>query len=356
MNGKLLSLCIVGALLVGCKDDARQEESLRLDGLRAKDVLAQVGEFKLTYGELKTRIDFEVGLKDCLSKAKMSAEDEGKFRAYRVNVLMPELINTLLIRAEAKRCGVEPTDDAVARHRQEFERTIAPVSFSEAAKRAGVSEAAVNGYMRDELRQRLLMEKLYPDLLQIDSNVVAEVRGRIAAFDARATASNAVIRTTAERVIKEVRGGLDFAEAAKRYSYRSVEDGEEWGDFSRDELVSDELCAWAFAAKVGDVGGPFEYDDGLIVVKVLGHSAGATRSAPMALDIERVSLVRIVLPICETLPQLDDDALKRQIRETREAESLEETLKRLQETLTVEYPNGTNFTIAVQANENGGRK
>lgn len=98
-------------------------------------------------------------------------------------------------------------------------------------------------------------------------------------------------RTLAEKVLAEIKGGKDFAEAAKTYSADpgSKDKGGELGYFTRDMMVK-EFSDAAFALQVGEISEPVKSDYGYHIIKVTGKKEAAGEDFENQKDTLRTTL------------------------------------------------------------------
>ena len=97
------------------------------------------------------------------------------------------------------------------------------------------------------------------------------VSNRIQQSIAIAAESNKVEKALLNTAILAIKNGMPFADAARKYSLLPDE-GTEWEDFDSDDLADiKELGQWVKTAKVGDISGVLELDDGFSVVKLIAY-------------------------------------------------------------------------------------
>ena len=107
--------------------------------------------------------------------------------------------------------------------------------------------------------------------LHITDADVMVVSNRIQQSAVAAAESNKFEKALLNTAIVAIKNGLPFAEAAKKYSLLP-EEGTEWESFDREDLSElRELRDWVKTAKVGDVSGVLELEDGFSVVKLLAY-------------------------------------------------------------------------------------
>jgi foldase protein PrsA len=233
-----------------------------------------------------------------------------------------ELISIKVVEQEAKRYGVTVTPAEVEQRYNEaidgMRARVAPGTdvYEELAKQ-GWTKARMEAL----LRRSLLLEKLIArtvrdtDFIQArhiliqpqmpaitpDQNVSAEERQKMFA-EARAQAEEEA-KAKAEKIYDELKGGKDFAEAAKEYSDdRSNKDrGGDLGAFARGMMVP-EFEQAAFALKPGEISQPVKTPYGWHIIKVekLGKEIPA---------VEKARLTQII--VRQRMAQYYQDLLKR---------------------------------------------
>ena len=101
-------------------------------------------------------------------------------------------------------------------------------------------------------------------------------------------ASHILVETEEEalRILDEIKGGLAFEEAAKKYSScPSKEQGGNLGDFGRGQMVP-EFEQAAFAMEVGEISAPVKTQFGYHLILLIGKKAG--EATPLSEVRERI--------------------------------------------------------------------
>ena len=338
--------CAVSCLLLGCQKDAG-DSVLRFVEMPDYRVFVKVNGEDVRFGDLRKQIAFEEAVRR-IRLEKSSANDIEEqlrnFRIWRRTSIVPEFINGVLVEQEARKKGIVADHDRVESAVARFVGDLKAISEDDFLKRAGMSKTQFEEVMAKDVRRDMLLEKLYPDIVDISSNEMREVTARFVAFNAVADATNAIQKAECSRIVEEVKSGLSFEKAFDKYNQVAPlsENGCEWGDFYKRELKDNErLQNWAFTAPVGSVAGPFEWEDGFVIVRISDRTQGTTEEYSVSAAVSSVHLQRITLCMSESIPIPEGAELVKQISGARRVESLVELIGRLHGEMKLEYPNGT---------------
>ena len=353
-------LALAVGLLCGCEKEVTGEKTGEIAVFTADPsvVIARVGDRDITVGDFRQRIEYEVSVyKLTMAKSKHPPKDAearlAKFAASRAQKALPQLIHCALLDryldascgGRAVAGGDKVVDATVRRYAKKLRRKdLTFESFS--------AELAVEpGYLRDQLLLPLREEKARlvfdPASTNVTEREIDEGLARLDAYTERAIATNRVMRAACSNAFAAVKSGEDFAAVANRFGAETPSEATEWGWFNRDDFdVMAKDCpafgAWAFKAKVGEVGGPYELDDGLSIVKVVGHQEGSERVSMAAEKAEEVQLVRINFPLVVENPEprtrehCRDALLKWKARNAQDR-----LFEKLFKETEIRYPNGT---------------
>lgn len=355
LSSCLLLVAAVCLFIAGCGQDA--DAPLDVDTCRPGRVLAEVDGHAVTVRNFRARRALELALftqrRKKLPEEKMAAA-RAAFAARRNRSLLAELVNQRLVR-------------------DYLEEKLATATRADAARATAQIEAAVTGAVRkirfktlEEAAATLGVERDYlKDQLAVPSRIVvarelfagkpftvteAEVDeglARMQRYHDRAAASNAVTQTTASNVLARVQAGEDFAALGRQTAGFAPEEARKWGDFEAGDLENRALREWAFAAPVGSVGGPFDIEDGLCVVKILARTDGSPEPSLAAEETASVTLARIAFHMLVEDPEPRTRAHVRTSLEEWKAEEAQKALfAALHAKMRLAYPNGTNFVFS----------
>ena len=149
---------------------------------------------------------------------------------------------------------------------------------------------------------------------------------------------------TASNVLNQVTNGLDFVEAAKKYSVFGPDEAERWTMDEYSEIANEKLRDWAFSAPVGSIGGPFDVPDGLAIVKIVDRSDGLLEPSLASELVANVTLSRIGFYMIVPDPE---PRTREHVREALTKWKMKNAqmsfFKELHDGMKIEYPQGTNF-------------
>ena len=325
-------------------------------------VIARVGERDITVGDFRRQLDLETAIhRVTMMKAKKPPKDPEvrvrKFSEFRARQILPKLVHcALLDRYLDASCGgreVEGAEKAVDKGLKRYARRLRHkgLTLGDFAKELSVEP----NYLRDQMLLAAREEKARlvfdPASTNVTEREIDEGLARLDAFIARAVASNRVTRAVCSNALEKVRSGADLAATAKAFGAEDSHDTEEWGWFGRDDfdmMARDcpQFKDWAFKAKVGEIGGPFDVDDGLSIVKVLAHQAGTARPSMASGGTEEVQLARINFPMAEEDPEpRTREHCKDALLAWKASDAQKRLFTKLFNETKIEYPNGVKMNF-----------
>lgn len=362
----ILYLILILAMesLVGCGKKAAPTESVAVFTAPAETVIARVGETEITVGDYRKRLAFETAVyRLTMMNAKHKPKDTEKrlagFERSRLRQVLPQLVHVALLdRYLESSCGGPSVKDEDAIVARSVKRLGAKIGRKGAALAEVAAEIGVEpDYLKkqflvppQEAKARLVFD---PACTNVTEKEIDEGLARLDAYTARAVASNAVTRATCERTLVEVRKpGADFTAIAKTCGADNPKEATEWGWFNRDDFdMMAKSCPafkrWAFTAKVGDIGGPFDLEDGLSVVKLIGHQEGSEADSMASKQVEEVQLVRINFAMAEEHPEpRTRDHCREALLNWKAQDAQNRLFTKLFNEAKIDYPNGSklNFT------------
>lgn len=341
MNRYLGRIFLIGSFLVlaGCGERAH---SVAFEGgvipvFTAPEsvVVAQVGKKAITIGDFKKRLEFETGIfKACHSKVKDLETRAKKFRAHRVRGVLNLLVRDALIDQylddSCGGCGA--LDEAAAISNQVASLKLRDFKIEDAYAKAWFLRAA---------REEKAVFAFEPSAKEITEAEVDDAMLCQDEYKANAIATNRVTYALASNVLEKARSGEDFAALGRKYANFEPQESEEWATFERAEIDNPELRDWAFAAKTGDIGGPFDLEDGLSIVKVIGRTEGAKEASMAAQEVETVCLARItfLMVVEEPEPHTREYCRATRLR-LKKMRAMEKLVESLFEKYEITYPSG----------------
>lgn len=354
-KGKIIGILAMLLAVWGC---GRQETDLAgrlaVDELPGAFVMARVGDASVTAGDFRRRYLLETNLLAATRKAKGKVATEWDFyehAAKRKPVLFGELVNQRLVDSYLRGRAIDA--DVSAMSTQRIARLRRSLRFKGSDEKLAGSLGCDLPYLKSQMsvpdRIRLAREDFDPTCRTVSEKEVDEGRMRQEAYKVRAVASNAVVHATCSNVLAQIRSGADFAGVGSKVTEGDAYEVDEWDTLAEDEIEDREFRKWAFEAPVGEVGGPFELDGMLSVVKVLerwneGKDKGETGQALR----RQVRVARIAFHVADEEPEpFTRDYVRRTLLKEKADEAQKRFFERQRQEIGVAYPSGTNFTFSL---------
>ncbi|PKQ36879.1 MAG: hypothetical protein CVT59_10340 [Actinobacteria bacterium HGW-Actinobacteria-1] len=229
--------------------------------------------------------------------------------AFRRQVL-DSMIETEFVRQDAKKQGVEVKDADVEAQLTQIKSGFSDdATFNEALASAGMTLEQLQGSIRDQLTYQALYDKVAPAPEISDAEIKAYYDANKAQFQTAAQSQlshilisvpttatadeKAAAKATAEKVLKELQGGADFAALAKKYSEDpgSKDSGGDLGWSSTDSYVA-EFKAAADKLKKGELSGLVETDYGYHIILKVDEKAAAQQALADVTETIKANLVQ----------------------------------------------------------------
>jgi len=208
----LLVVALLGALAIGV---------FGASGCTSKDTAAKVNGEAITQTELNAQLD---QLKKQYPQMFTGADGEGRLLDFKQR-LLDNLINQKLIEQAAKDKGVKVSDADIQKQIDQLKSGFKDeAQFNEALKSAGMTVETLKEQIKNQLITQKLIESLASDKKVSASDIQAYYdKNKSQFFQKEAKKASHILfkpedKATAEKVLKEVQGGGDFAALAKQYS------------------------------------------------------------------------------------------------------------------------------------------
>lgn len=338
--------------IAGCKPKAPgvyvAQKEFAYEKLSAGAVLIEINGRKLTKGEFERYLDLKVAIVR-LVKSQMNDEMAALYRKNMASKLFVEWQTKELLLQSAMAQKLEISDKVRAMRLE----NMAPRLRKRLENEEVAKKSLGNNYpfYLQESKRDLLINEFYrhKGILDVKPEVVASQLEKLKIYNARAMATNRLVSVKGTNIFNEIKAGLDFKEAFKKYNEdKDLADGGDMGWCFDTEIPQEELREVLFAAKVGEVLGPFDTEDGLHIVKVTDFSAGGP-TAGGTLEPPSVKYSQITLRLAELSENFDEEELVKAIQKQRIRKLQLEQIKKLRMEAVIEFPNGTNlFTQAKQ--------
>lgn len=272
-----------------------------------------------------------------------------KYRPWRLKELVGDMINSVLMAQEAKRCGIVIDEKDITASCQNLIRGFADVSELKDVKDVDELEdrlRVAHGIVRKRVTNELIVERIVldfePRITNVTAQAIAEAQARTVRHNADAELTNKVQRAKLDRIRKILDEGADFAETAVKYSEHNPDEGKVWESYFYEDMTGEkeQLRDWAFSAKVGDVGGPFEINNGFCLVKLARKDEGSLKASSVSLGLAQVHLVRITMPGAVFWPVRKDSEMAEVMKRGYRQGAMKKILQKLQGEARIHYPNG----------------
>jgi len=348
--------------LCGCGEKTSVASSngpIRVFDVPPETVLATVNGRALTAQDFRFRLAFETGvfsytMQYAAQKPKDGAARVALFERQRLSGVMPQLVHCALLDAYLESaCGGRDVKYA----EKEFAKAVNRLMPKKARKEGLEGLAKAIGLTPEYVKEQVLVSAredkarlvFEPASTNVTEKEIDEGLARMDAYTAMAVATNRATWATASNVLAQIKAGADFAKLGRTNGDAGGE-ATEWATFERDEFENASLRDWAFSAKDGAVGGPFEVDDGVSIVKVLRSKAGTDVASLASAGAAEVTLARINFPLFEENPEPKTRQHCREALLAWKANQAKERLfKKLLNEAKIAYPNGGKLDFGEKA-------
>ena len=330
------ALAFAIATTSGCK---KKDEEAKTTGTgNPADVVASVDGVTLLRTDLDKQSD------TLLSSSNISEAEFDRYRPLAERRVIEEFVIKTLLLNDAKKLGITPTAKArtvvqtglEARSGQTLEELFKKSPWGEKKAREEFEESV--------LLETLIQEKLLKAIVVSDEEVEATSKELREAFE-KAEMNNKLIaegkpaiRAKLEEIKKQLEGGADFAELAKKFSAcPSADDGGSLGTFSRERMVK-EFADAAFSQEIGKVGDIVETKFGYHLILVTAKTPAVPETDNAEGQPETVAASHILLPIepqkAQPVPAADE--LRQMLQRQQAQAPYQAYLRSLQEKAKIE--------------------
>lgn len=324
----------------------------------ANVVLANVNGEDVTAGDYRDRYNVEKAIYRYSNGRKAAAQIDQmveQFMAGRMGKILAEIVNQRLIDQYLRKEGVKVQKEAVDAFVDDCLRKFQykKGGLDDFAKELGVDD----GYFRRQLTTPLRVDAARNHFGKGPFTVTeAEIDEGLARQDRyrdMAVASNAVTWATCSNVLAKVREpDVDFAVAGEKYGQYKPDEAVRWETLEYSEIENDELKEWAFKAPVGSIGGPFDLDDGLSIVKILDRTDGTLLDSVVTEQVADVTLARITFYMLVTDPEPHTrEFVRESLTRWKADKAQKELFKKLHDEMKLVYVHGDNFTFETKKKE-----
>lgn len=356
MRIKMMLLAVAGlSLLAGCKKAeesvVRDEDgTINIATASTNLVLAEVGNKQITVSDFRKRIELEGEiLRVASTRTGKELEDAIKKASIKKAAsLLPTLIVQEVLEEYWKDNNLTVTNEAEIIKQTLKVLKAGKLNLDEMAKKLGVEGEYLRGQILYPEKLRLAAEHFDPECRMVSEQEIDDGLARMQKYYEMAVATNRLTWANCSNVLHKVQQGMDFEEAGKQYGEETIADAKYWEGFVPWEMENEQLKNWAFSAPVGSVGGPFDLEDGLSIVKILSRQDGAMTNAMAAKQTAYVELARITFRMLVEEPEpRTREYVAKTLKKWKEDNAKDALIEKLKVEKNVKYPNGTEYKFDI---------
>lgn len=325
-----------------------------MSDLADKDVVVSVDGESLTKKELSDIARFQAFIYSIQSGLPFTDEKVVSLWHEREKEGIAEFVIQQILVVEAKRRNLTVAPEV----EKETVRTFAGLmkvspdnaTLESLAGVAGVSGRTIRRLLIGNELAQMVQKSFIVEPTSIAEEEVTNLVAKLVKINEDCMASNRLQSALLEEAIKQIKSGMDFAEAAKKFSEAKPEEGAFWGTFSKADLrlyehSGNNMVEWAFSAPVGSVSAaPIQLDDGVGIIKILKRTEGVDVPSVVAIaGPSVVELARITRKAFDPPKVLSAEEARKNIAAERTKNAQIAFNKKLFLNSRVEYPNGTNL-------------
>lgn len=286
--------------------------------------------------------------------------DVGRYVAANEQAFLLDLFNRELLRQAAESAGVTVSaSNRVLREKRVLEVVKRPNStLAKVAEELGADAGRMflSMFEGDALTEALCHHDASNGVIRVAEKEIDAYLKHIRTYNRRVRDSNRRSLRRARRARKEILDGGNFAAVTERCADLAKGDGKKWITAQTEDFPEGSgLRTWLEKAKVGDISGPVQLEDGIAIVGLLSKYQGEFPGIKKDVWIHK--LVRCTFTAWDYSPVPS----RAEARKTLEGMSMGKlqmaALQRSMDAAVVEYPHGTNLFPVVEAetSEAGGR-
>lgn len=241
------------------------------------NVAATVNGSEVTIAEVEER--FEQAKKQPQVAQQLAEDPDGRYGKEIQAQILSQLVVAQLLEQWADELGVEASDEEVEDERTALiEQMGGEEAFDSAVKESGLSEKEVTETIRQRVLQNKITEEVAGDAEVTDEEIAAFYEeNKATRFGSKARARHILVKTKpeADRILKQLKGGADFAKIAKTESTDpgSGAKGGDLGEFGPGQMVPAFEEA-VFSSEVGEITGPVKTEFGFHIIEVTEKTDG----------------------------------------------------------------------------------
>lgn len=334
-------------LLCGCKDKQKEitnesgwivgQDSKTIADMSPEDVIVSIEGVDLTCAEYKKmlgKIETRFRASGNTDNTKVNVYMKGRARN-----LVTEFLNRQLLICEAKSRGLKVPPEMLKSIEDGYKKQADRIgtTLDQMISKMGDTRADFDKRVQERALIKTLIQEQFGDSLRVTAEDIKTEKESYVKYNEMCDATNKLVIARGKQLMEELKGGADFGLTALACSEDEGVDPTVWGEFTRLELDEAEISSAAFTKPVGSIQGPFDTDEGLVIIKILerkGVDPGAAETEPT------VKLARILLKMGQNFVCPADDQLKRDIMERKRKNAMQPFLVTLNKKFRVEFPHG----------------
>lgn len=347
---KLTGVIVLSLLIFGCTKEKKETEEAIVTGnvkaladMQPKDVIVSINNYNLTksdYDEMLVKVDRSFRLNNPNAAPGM---DKANLKN-KEKIIVTEYINRCLLLDEAGRRGIKISDEEL---RGSISNTVKNLTASgKKLEQVLVHMGESKEQFENMIRERMLISALLRDEFGENRSVVTDEdlkvqRDSYVKYNENCAATNQLAMARGKQIVEQLKAGADFDTVGLATSEEEDLTSVYWGEFNAQEIDDEKVRAAAFNEPIGSVAGPFDTEEGLVIIKIL------RRTAPSAGEGETVEpsvhLGRIFLRLGQEFECPDDKELRIEILRERQEEQMRPFFEKLRKAAQVSFPSGTNL-------------
>lgn len=308
-----------------------------------EDVIVSVNNHRLTksdYDEMVVKADRSFRLNNPNAAAGLATANLKS----KAKIIVTEYINRCLLLDEAQKRGIQIPE-------QELQASISNAVKNLTARGQKLEQVLTHmGESKKQfesmIRERMVISALLRQEFGEDRHVVTEEdlqaqRDFYAKYNENCAATNQLVMARGQQLVDELNAGADFDTVGLATSEEEDLTSVYWGEFNAGEIDDEKVREAAMNGAIGSVAGPFDTQDGLVIIKILKRTE---QSAGEGEAVETtVHLGRILLRLGQNFECPGDKELRSEILRDRQESQMLPFLAKLRKAAQVRFPCGTNL-------------
>lgn len=249
-------------------------------------------------------------------------------------------INSTLLKAEAQKLGINPSDEARKALEKKYQRIFLGrrgtfKRLQQEVVKAGLKDSFDRNFNLELYANSLIEAKFKSDVAISEKDIDSAIK-RMDKYNARASLTNELIFASASNIVKRARAGEDFAKLADTYSQEEDKRPGGYKGECDDSDFSDEEPSFAraiWALKDGEISDVLDSVDAYTIVKMIKHVSKDGGKDDSAVEIAWIKLYKP-----QFYPEYSRDELRKMGVKQQRTKVLTQEVQRLRKKAKIEYP------------------